>query len=230
MKPFRIALLLACGGFAAAAQALTLSWSATGLTCYDTGNQHLSTVVYKGSISAIVGPESQAISGATLNQAFSLSRDGWEAGATTSTYGDVQDWGNAQQTVTKVGGGRTETHGAIAGKHAYAFSLDLGDVSVGDTFSVLFGDPYWFSGEGWNTSEPPKGYLQWSEFTLTEAMLAAAEANGGVLTVEVDGVNLKSGVYATGPVEAQVLPEPTALALLALGVAGLALRRKTNDR
>ena len=89
---------------------------------------------------------------------------------------------------------------------------DTSTLTAGTQLSLLFYSPGWFGNNK---------YFQAYTFELTQAML---DADGVIVTVDsVRFGNPGSNKTLTGAV---ALPEPTVLALLAVGVAGLALRRR----
>ena len=102
-------------------------------------------------------------------------------------------------TLTQFGGNGGDTNHAYPGtngKGFIAFDFEGFDATTADTFTVYFV----------NTKDPS---------TITSVDDIAANL------YDVSGVGLIQDTY-----RAEVLPEPTALALLALGVAGVALRRR----
>ena len=102
-------------------------------------------------------------------------------------------------TLTQFGGNGDDTNHAYPGtngKGFIAFDFEGFDATTADTFTVYFV----------NTTDP-------STITSVDDITAKL--------YDVSGVGLIQDTY-----RAEVLPEPTALALLALGVAGVALRRR----
>ena len=103
-------------------------------------------------------------------------------------------------TLTQFGGNGGDTNhaypGTKDGKGFIAFDFEGFDATTADTFTVYFV----------NTTDP-------STITSVDDITAKL--------YDVSGVGLIQDTY-----RAEVLPEPTALALLALGVAGVALRRR----
>ena len=102
-------------------------------------------------------------------------------------------------TLTQFGGNGDDANHAYPGtgdKGFIAFDFEGFDATTADTFTVYFV----------NTKDPS---------TITSVDDIAANL------YKVSGVDLIQDTY-----RAEVLPEPTALALLALGVAGVALRRR----
>ena len=108
--------------------------------------------------------------------------------------------GTSTATLTQFGGNGDDANHAYPGanddKGFIAFDFEGFDATTADTFTVYFV----------NTTNPS---------TITSVDDIAANR------YDVSGVGLIQNAY-----RAEVLPEPTALALLALGVAGVALRRR----
>lgn len=196
---------LAAMALAGAASAITVTWRVGEMTFYGGGNQVIEAALIAGSFSQL------GVTGDTLSQFVGVG-----TGNTGANFAPVQP--DYADSLTNLAAKRQNASDVPAdGKKAWEVSF--GDVTLeeGKTYTILFGDMWWY-----NQANGGHQYAQWAEFTYSEKMLYT----DGNLYLGVDAVDLKTGPVATGPLTPAVLPEPTALALLALGVAGLALRRR----
>ena len=120
----------------------------------------------------------------------------------TSTHTDFLG-GSLQEVKANVASAKTPINNSIT-VDSLAGITDL---------TIIFVAPYQFADQ--------KQSNAYSYYTFTEGQLAQLDLTADTINIGLDSINLKN----TQPTQA-VVPEPTALALLALGVAGLALRRK----
>ena len=112
-----------------------------------------------------------------------------------------------------------DASGAVSVIFTYAFTGSTGDQSGKSTVITAYvnGTQAW----SWSTTDVPPG----TQIALSDSIYDNRETNGVSYTV-YDGVLLDEQIAYLAENKLSLLPEPTALALLALGVAGVALRRR----
>lgn len=215
----RLIALLALAA-AACAEAVTLSWSATDITSA-TYRQVSATQDF-----AIV------ITYATPSNPGA----GWRTLLSIGAYKDGAYIGGERQDLFRLqeGEGQYHIYGNLDSDTAQSVNLATSTApqrfivnKQGDTFTVCIGGK------------------QVMRFTADSAYAAdtyrlyvGGTGNGAGSKVAIAEAGIYDGALTDAQIAAlsdtdtafQSIPEPTALALLALGVAGLALRRKTNDR
>lgn len=197
-----------------AAQAITVTWTFTNSTFYDTGTQNIRATLYSGALST-------ATSTATT-EAFTITNSASYLNMAQNAFGTVLD--------TTTGVTALVTNISSSGNNtSYTASTTISSVSAG-TYTLLVGDAWWLNGQsGTASTVSSPSYAKFIEFTITadEAVMLNTTPDASI-TIAVDGANFQSTTNdaALTGVTVTVAPEPTVLALLALGVAGIALKRR----
>ena len=207
---------LCCLALAGTVSALTCNWSWTANGDGWQGSSTYYLVYSEGQLSA-----AEAV--AAANSSYS-GNDG--------TWGGSFDMSAAQTSLTG------KNYSVSTGKKV---SSSLGEGSSGTSISLNFADKLFPESGTWSGDT---GYLYLVIFdqslgTGADEQFAVAQAGTGTVPIDSDGqVVGPSGM--TGPDSMQyyvpvfmagtskAAPEPTALALLALGIAGVALRRRVR--
>lgn len=223
----RLVALLALA-VAACAEAVTLSWSATDIT--SATYRQVSATQDFAIVITYATPDPPKGDWRTL-----LSIGAYKDGAYIG--GDRQDLFRIQEA-NDGGSRRYFVYGNLNSDTNASASLAVSNDpqrfivnKKGDTFTVYIG------GKQVLSFAADSAYAADSYRLYVDAVgNGGGNTNGNVPTIA------EAGIYDGALTDAQIaalsdtdtalqsIPEPTALALLALGVAGLALRRKTNDR
>ena len=210
MRRFLLALLMTL--VVASLQAITINWQIYASEF--TWDQNLTTAdsVY------FVYSQSGDLSAADVYEGnytgYKVSADAYGAGTVEAVGGAASATGLAP-TLSVIGTGEA------AGSKSYA-SMSLKETGFGSGYFYLV---------VFNTNAGDSEYGDYAVSKAVQYTAGQSNKENGIYDTTVDGAAPEIGDFVEvswvgGTWQSALVPEPTALALLALGIAGVALRRK----